>query len=341
MLCTKPLIRLWDKKYIDKYSALFVSYKHFKEKKALSNLCKSGKVEMFPCRSCLACLNMSRYHWVKKLELEKLSWKYTYFITITYNDDNLPDELKVRDLQNFIKYLRKLIAPAKLRYFGAGEYGNKTKRPHYHIIIFTDYEFSLSYLKSTKSGLLYSCELMEKAWKHKGYIWVAFDFNSASFAYVATYSNKNFLKQYQNQIVKDFNYCKNTIYSNDELSGFNKYVIVDSLVSNIIFSKSEFLIFSKKPPLGSMQKSIKSPSSLLKWLDKENDKKYIDRYETNADGKKYAIWKAIEYEKSIWLKELEKRKKEYDVFLKNNDLYNTIETNNILKNNKQNKNNKL
>jgi hypothetical protein len=43
--------------------------------------------------------------------------------------------LEKRDVQLFFKRLRKA-SSTKIKYYVAGEYGGKTKRPHYHAIIF-------------------------------------------------------------------------------------------------------------------------------------------------------------------------------------------------------------
>lgn len=60
------------------------------------------------------------------------------FVTLTYNDDSLPDNssLRKRDLQLFFKRLRKAVLPARIRYFACGEYGDDSHRPHYHILLF-------------------------------------------------------------------------------------------------------------------------------------------------------------------------------------------------------------
>jgi len=60
------------------------------------------------------------------------------FITLTYDDDHLPDPPWVdkTQLQKYIKRLRWNVAPKKIRYYGVGEYGEKTWRPHYHVIAF-------------------------------------------------------------------------------------------------------------------------------------------------------------------------------------------------------------
>ena len=62
------------------------------------------------------------------------------FITLTYDDENLPPggTLVVQDYQAFVKRLRARISPQKLRYYFVGEYGDpkNTERPHYHAAIF-------------------------------------------------------------------------------------------------------------------------------------------------------------------------------------------------------------
>lgn len=69
--------------------------------------------------------------------LEATQHDHTTFLTLTYDDDNLPENgsLKPADLRNFFKRLRK-VAPRKIRYFACGEYGDTTERPHYHAALF-------------------------------------------------------------------------------------------------------------------------------------------------------------------------------------------------------------
>lgn len=40
------------------------------------------------------------------------------------------------DLKNWLKRYRKAIQPSKLRFYAAGEYGDRQQRPHYHAVIF-------------------------------------------------------------------------------------------------------------------------------------------------------------------------------------------------------------
>lgn len=63
--------------------------------------------------------------------------EHASFVTLTYNDERLPDggTLVPRHLQLWLKRLRKN-AGIRIRYFGVGEYGDKSWRPHYHIALF-------------------------------------------------------------------------------------------------------------------------------------------------------------------------------------------------------------
>lgn len=318
--CIHPLLILNSDSLIKTYGKKYISWKWFKQKKDVNKFILNDALNLYPCGSCLNCINMKRFHWVKKLMIEKVSWKYTYFITITYNDQHYPGQLKVSDIQKFIKYLRFELKQ-KIKYFCCGEYGSRTKRAHYHLILFTDYELDLEMLKYTKNGILYESKLLNKCWRNKGYIWVAHDLNNMSFAYVSSYSNKTYLKKYQNQKIKQFMFNREKILQDNTLSGFQKYLLIDQLIPDILFKKNEFIIMSKKPPLGASVKMFRdAPSSLLKWLQKEHAK-LLDPNNEN-DFKKMIH--------SDYCKELNKRKNEYEIFLKNNNLYNIIKTDEML-----------
>lgn len=67
------------------------------------------------------------------------------FVTLTYNDENVPLSengllnLDPVHLRNWLKRLRKRMSNEgdfKLRFYGVGEYGSKTWRPHYHVLLF-------------------------------------------------------------------------------------------------------------------------------------------------------------------------------------------------------------
>ena len=94
-----------------------------------------------PCGKCPPCLTRRVDSWVFRLLQEDKISSSSYFITLTYDspflprtDNNLPT-LRVRDLQLFWKRLRKRNSQ-KIRYYAAGEYGTRNRRPHYHAIVF-------------------------------------------------------------------------------------------------------------------------------------------------------------------------------------------------------------
>ncbi|AXH74431.1 MAG: replication initiator protein [Microviridae sp.] len=92
-----------------------------------------------PCGVCPFCAVTRRSDWSFRLHYEAKKHEQSHFLTLTYSNNNLTydyghPQLVKSDLQNFFKRLRK--KGHKCRYFAVGEYGSKTYRPHYHIILF-------------------------------------------------------------------------------------------------------------------------------------------------------------------------------------------------------------
>lgn len=117
--------------------------------------------------------------------------KISSFISLTYNNQNIPkyNSLIPKDLTLFIKKLRKKLYPKKIRYFACGEYGIKTKRPHYHSIIFGYWPEDVKYYKQTnQKDNLYTSDSLTKIWG-KGHVVIgSVTFESAS--YTASYVTK-------------------------------------------------------------------------------------------------------------------------------------------------------
>lgn len=94
-----------------------------------------------PCGKCPACFARRTSQWSFRLMQEEQQSSSAHFITLTYDTKHVPITkngfmgLAKRDVQLFLKRLRKL-NPEKLKYFAVGEYGGRTKRPHYHLILF-------------------------------------------------------------------------------------------------------------------------------------------------------------------------------------------------------------
>jgi len=108
--------------------------------------------------------------------LESLMHAENSFATLTYNADHMPENgtLVPRDFELFMKRLRKVLPPGSLRFFGVGEYGDKSQRPHYHAALFG--------IGPHLSGIV------EKAWG-KGHVMLG-DLTPASARYIAGYVTK-------------------------------------------------------------------------------------------------------------------------------------------------------
>ena len=139
-----------------------------------------------PCSKCVGCKETQAREWTTRLYCENLYHERSSFLTLTYDDNNLPEGNKInkRDMQLFLKKLRN--KGDKLRYFICGEYGGQTKRPHYHAIIF-GLDFRSPYEQTIGENMFLYPE-MEKYW-NKGRVVIA-PVTPASIAYVAGYAVK-------------------------------------------------------------------------------------------------------------------------------------------------------
>lgn len=90
-----------------------------------------------PCGKCVECLLERSRDWAVRCTHEATIHAQNCFITLTYSDEYLPKDgaLCYRDFQLFMKRLREKYGEG-IGFFMCGEYGEQTKRPHYHACIF-------------------------------------------------------------------------------------------------------------------------------------------------------------------------------------------------------------
>jgi len=104
----------------------------------------------------------------------------TAFVTLTYDEDNLPagGTLVPKHLTDFLKRIRfaqdKL--GRRLRYYAVGEYGDDSERPHYHLALFGIP--SCRYIRTrhsqrlhkTKAGIYCcdACSAIQRHWPYGG-----------------------------------------------------------------------------------------------------------------------------------------------------------------------------
>lgn len=111
------------------------------------------------------------------------------FITLTYRPEALTSpKLQYADFQKFMKKLRK-VQDAPMGVFVTGEYGDETKRPHWHAIIFNWSPPDGVYHYTNDNGdRVFTSAQLTKIWGHGNAEYGSVTFKSAG--YVARYAAK-------------------------------------------------------------------------------------------------------------------------------------------------------
>lgn len=143
-----------------------------------------GRLQV-PCGRCPACRRRKQNEWSFRILEEAKYTRLCAFITLTYNDLNLPltdsgvPTLDPKHLHTFIKNLRYDLGKQTFRYFACGEYGDQFERPHMHMILFYNGSKDHDYIKSR----------IERRWIH-GFIEYDPEVTAGRAKYCAKYSMK-------------------------------------------------------------------------------------------------------------------------------------------------------
>jgi hypothetical protein len=141
---------------------------------------------MHGCGQCLHCrINRSR-QWKWRQFMEASTHAENCFLTLTYSDDQIPTDrmLNPRALRLFINRLRYYTHPG-VRFYGVGEYGPQTRRPHYHCSVFGVSGHTVVTSSRKERSL---AETLTKAWP-AGFVHIG-DFNHVTAEYVSGYITK-------------------------------------------------------------------------------------------------------------------------------------------------------
>lgn len=179
-----------------------------------------------PCRKCLSCRLEAARETAVRCVHEAQMYEKNSFITLTYSDENLKSsKLDYKHYQKFIKDLRnhlfqdllnslfpkqhqsdqrklwnkfskerrnELYESIKISALVAGEYGDKTKRPHWHILVFNWRPSDTIYKYQNERGdKVFTSNTLDTLWKNGLAEIGTITFQSAG--YVARYASKKLI----------------------------------------------------------------------------------------------------------------------------------------------------
>lgn len=213
MPCNNPLIAYPSRNPNDKRLRFCGSFRK-NSNDFLPTLCAGGEyVEpiKIPCGKCLGCRLDYAKMWSDRIVLESMNYEYNWFVTLTYDDDNLRFSdisgvatLVPDDVTLFIKKLREYYRTTYdhigIRYYYSGEYGDSSARPHYHLCFFNlPLDDLIYYNKSPLGDIYYNSPLLEKLWSF-GFVVVG-ELTYSSAGYTARYVTKKAKKYYDKELL--------------------------------------------------------------------------------------------------------------------------------------------
>lgn len=196
MGCNRPLIRFYSPENKEISGRVYTLSRFCKERAhknlKYEDLMYRTDVMLIPCGQCIGCRIAQREDWTTRIEMEARGYPkdQVWFVTLTYDDDHVPGMIvktgeilrKVQytwkpgaerpesvqillytDVQKFLKRLRKATGD-ELRYFCAGEYGEKTARPHYHLILYGWKPTDLEPIYKKRCNGYFTSETLCKIW---------------------------------------------------------------------------------------------------------------------------------------------------------------------------------
>ncbi len=162
-----------------------------------------------PCGGCIQCRINDRRVRTHRMMLEASRFHNNSFLTLTYNNENLPKEFpnkktgqlyadnsvnpsQSRKFLNTMRTDYKRKTGNSLSYYLCGEYGEKTQRPHYHVALFN---FPTCINLAARKNLAKfepcncrNCSFLQKHWSY-GHLFLG-DLTQHSAQYVAGYVTK-------------------------------------------------------------------------------------------------------------------------------------------------------
>lgn len=185
------------------------------------------------CGRCVGCRLEKSRAWSIRIGHEASLWDSNLFLTLDYAPEFLPESLSLeyRDFQLFMKRLRKELSGVSeapngqrpIRFFVAGEYGEKYGRPHWHAILFNvDFKDKVRFFNGT-----FRSTMAEDFWG-RGQVVIG-DVTAQSAAYVAGYTQSKVYGRAAEDHYED---------------------VVDTRTGEVTRRRSEFCVMSRRPGIG-------------------------------------------------------------------------------------------
>lgn len=232
------------------------------------------------CGQCVGCRLERSRQWAIRCMHEAQMHDHNSFITLTYNEENLPypPSLNVKHYQDFMKRFRKKFSDTTIRFYHCGEYGDENQRPHYHAIIFGfDFPDKEIFKQSHNGDNYYVSETLNNLWG-KGYCIIG-DVSFESAAYVARY----IMKKVNGETAEEHYKC------------------VDPDTGELFDIKPEYTTMSRRPGIGKTwyekYKSDVFPSDFIVVRGRKmRPPKYYDDLLGEEDGGEYDY---IKYQREL------------------------------------------
>nr|AVQ10247.1 replication protein VP4 [Gokushovirinae environmental samples] len=242
----------------------------------------SGIPIPLPCQRCMGCRMKYTRDWAIRCMHEKQMHEVSTFLTLTYDNEHLPEcgTLVRKHPAAFLKRLRDAVSPRRFRFYGCGEYGEKTFRPHYHLLLFGMEFNDKKYYKMADGGQkLYTSKFVEKYWTCGYNVLGDVDFDSC--AYVAGYITKKI--------------------TGDKAADHYMRVTSDGELMQLL---PEFSMMSRMPGVGSTwfekygAHAYQFDSVIMKGREVSPPRFYDSRYEV-VDSDHFALLKSLRRRKSV------------------------------------------
>lgn len=160
-------------------------------------------VTSFSCGACPECLKKKASRWALRAFYEAQEHEHNIAVCLTYDSyirdsrGNIIGErvsdlsVNKRDVQLFIKRLRKMFGK-NIKYIASAEYGKRTHRPHYHVVLFgVTFNDCVPYKRSKRGNLIYTSNTLNSLWKNGICTVDALRVNSAVARYCTKYAVKD------------------------------------------------------------------------------------------------------------------------------------------------------